>query len=56
MTLISLFIDWWNYFLGFQDILEESRIKILEFGDHLTEFGGAYMARTQDLRKSMFFT
>ena len=56
MRWIWLFLDCWKYFLGFPNILEESRIKILEFGDHQTEFGGACMVWTQDLRKSMFFT
>ena len=43
-------------FISFLDILEEIRNKLLEFGDHQTKFGGACMVRTQDLRKSMFFT
>lgn len=49
-------LDWWVHFLGFPDILEDIRNKLLEFGDHPTEFGGACMVQTQDLRKSMFFT
>ena len=56
LRLIWWFLDWWKHFLGFLDILEDTRIKLPEFGDHQTEFGGAYMVRTQDLRKSMFFT
>jgi hypothetical protein len=56
MRLKKGLLDWWKHFLGFLDILEETRIKILEFGDHLTEFGGACMAQTQDWRKSMVFT
>ena len=56
MRLMWLFLDWLKYFLGFPVILEETRIKIPEFGDHLTEFGRAWKARTQDWRKSMFFT
>ena len=39
MRLIRLFLDWWKYFIGFLVILEENRIKLPEFGDHLTEFG-----------------
>ena len=49
MRLRWLFLDWWKYFLGFLVILEETRIRILEFGR-------AWKARTQDWRKSMFFT
>jgi hypothetical protein len=56
MRLKKGLLDWWKHFLGFLDILEETRIKIPEFGDHLTEFGGACMAQTQDWRKNMFFT
>ena len=38
-------------FIGFPNILEEIRNKLPEFGDHLTEFGGARMARTQDFEE-----
>ena len=50
------FLDWWKHFLGYLDILGETRIKYPEFGDHQTEFGGACIVLTQDSRKSMFFT
>ena len=56
MRLIWWFPDWWKNFLGFLDILEETRIRFLEFGDHRTKFEGPCMVQTQDLRKSMFFT
>ena len=56
MRLIKWFLDCWKNFLGFPNILGETRIKLPEFGDHKTEFGGACLVRTQDLRKSMFFT
>ena len=56
LRLRWLFLDWWKYFLGFPVILGETRIKILEFGGHLTEFGRAWKARTQNWRKSMFST
>ena len=56
MRLIKWFLDWWKHFLGFPDILGETIIKLLEFGDHRTEFGVAHMLRTQDLRKNMLFT
>ena len=36
-------------------MLEDIRVKLLEFGDHWTELGGACIVRTQDSRKSMFF-
>jgi hypothetical protein len=52
----KLFLDWWKHFLCILDILGETRNKLPEFGDHRTKFGGACMVRTQDLRKSMFFT
>jgi hypothetical protein len=55
MGLIQWFLYWGNHFLCFLDILEEIRVKFPEFGDHRTEFGGACIARTQDLRKSMLF-
>ena len=55
--------DWYNgflidekHFLAFLDILEEIRVKLPEFGGHQTEFGGVCIVRTQDSRKSMFFT
>ena len=56
MRLIQWFLDWWNHFLCFPDILRETRIKLPEFGDHQTEFGGACIVRTQDSRKSILFT
>ena len=56
LRLRWLFLDWWKYFLGFPVILGETRIRILEFGGHLTEFGRAWKARTQNWRKSMFST
>ena len=56
MRLIKWFLDWWKHFLGFPDILGETRIKLSEFGDHWTEFGEACMVWTQDLRNNMFFT
>ena len=56
MRLKKWLLDWWKNFLGFPVILEETRIKIPEFGDHLTEFGRAWKAQTQDCRKNMFFT
>ena len=55
MRLKKWFLDWWKHFLGFPDIVGEIRIKLPKFGDHRTEFGGACMFRTQDLRKNMFF-
>ena len=46
LRLRWLFLDWWKYFLGFPVILGETRIRILEFGGHLTEFGRAWKAQT----------
>ena len=56
MRLIWWFLDWWKHFIGFPDMLEETRIKIPEFGDHRIEFGGACMVQTQDSKKNIFFT
>ena len=56
MRLIQWFLDWWNHFLGFPDILEEIRNKIQELGIHRTELGRACIRQTQDLRKSIYFT
>ena len=56
LRLRWLFLDWWKYFLGFPVILGETRIRILKFGGHLTQFGRAWKARTQNWRKSMFST
>ena len=55
MRLIQWFHDWWKNFLGFPDILGGNRNKLPEFGGHQTEFGGACIVQTQDLRKSIFF-
>ena len=56
MRLRWLCLDWWKYFLCFPVILGYIRIRIPEFGVHLTEFGRAWKARTQNWRKSMFST
>ena len=55
MRLIQWFIDCSKNFLGLPNILGDIRVKLPEFGDHQTEFGGACIVRIQDSRKSMFF-
>ena len=56
MKLEKLFLWFWINFIGFLDILGGNRVKLLEFGGHWTEFGGACIVQTQDSRKSIFFT
>ena len=56
MKLKKSFPLFWMTFIGFLDILGRNRVKLPEFGGHRTEFGGACIVRTQDSRKSIFFT
>ena len=56
MRLIQWFLWFWMNFVGLPDILGGNRVKLPEFGGHRTEFGGAYIVRTRDSRKIIFFT
>ena len=53
MRLRKSFHRFWSIFLGFPYILGGVGNKIPGLGSHQTEFGRAYIDRTQDLRKSI---